>query len=123
MSANPDSTLPSRRIPVIVLIAPGSELLAACTEMARHLDEMPNVQVADVARASTVIAEWRPFAVLILEPVFAFDPSEFESLAEAVGAGVMVIDPEEASTALVPRLLPRLKEMFAWWEARQAVSP
>jgi len=123
MSASPDSTLPSRRIPVIVLITPGRELHLACEEVARQLDEAPAVKVADMTTASTVIAESRPFAVVVPEAVFAFDPKEFESLAAAVGAGVLAVDPDEAPPALVRRLLPRLRSMFEWWEARQAVSP
>lgn len=118
-----DSTLPAQRIPVLVVISPGPELLSMLEDIARKLDEVPTVKSADVASAATVLAEWRPFAVIIPEPVFAFDSQEFGSIAHSVGAELVVVNPEDSADAITARLVPRLKEIFGWWQARQAVSP
>jgi len=123
MFAISDSTIPGRRIPVVVLITPGAALLAVCEKVVHYLDEVPTVKVADLVTASTIIAEWRPFAVVIPEPVFAFDPEEFASLARSVGAHVLVVETENASTALVGRLFPKLNAALASWEARRGGSP
>ena len=123
MTRSPDSTLPASRVPTLVLIAPTPELFAACDAVARGLPDAPALKIADVAGAASIVAEWRPFAVIIPATVFAFDPDEFRALAGAVGAELLPVATEDSKEAIEARLAPRLGEVLAWWQAKEVVSP
>lgn len=115
MSRSPDSTLPSRRIPSVVLITPRPELLAALERVVEGIDEAPRVKTADLKDAATMVAEWRPFAVIIPADVLAFDPGEFQALARDVGAEVIAYDADAGSHDVAARLLPGLQAALLRW--------
>jgi hypothetical protein len=111
----PFSTIPARRLPVLVVIAPDKGLLDACHETLRYVSAA-RVEVADVRGAATLVASKRPFAVVLEEDVFSFDPSEFEALGRDVGAEIVLVPANIAPEDRVPLLLPRLKAAFKKWE-------
>ena len=116
----PDSTLPSRLVPTLVLVMPESGLLDACLQATSALTPVPSVEVTDVKSAATVVARWRPFAVLVSEEIFDFDPEEFRALARDVGAELITIAPGDSYGVVSSALLPRLTGALAMWERRQA---
>jgi hypothetical protein len=115
MARPPFSTIPERRLPVLVVIAPGRALLEACYET-MHFVTAGRVEVADVKNIATRVAAERPFAIVLEEDVFAFDPREFEALGKDVGAEIVTVPAEAAHDALLSRLLPALKGAFGRWE-------
>jgi hypothetical protein len=115
MARPPISTIPERRLPVLVAIAPGKTLLEACIET-MHFVTVGRVEIADIKNVATRVAEERPFAIVVEEDVFAFDPAEFQALARDVGSEIVTVPAEAAHDALVSHLLPALKAAFRRWE-------
>jgi hypothetical protein len=74
------------------------------------------IEVADVRGAATVVAAQRPFAVVLEDDVFAFDPAEFEALGRDVGAELVIVPAGTAPDDRMPLLLPKLKAAFQRWE-------
>jgi CheY-like chemotaxis protein len=116
------STMPSPAIPVVVMIAPGEELLSSCPEIIRKLDDPPTVRVAGLVDASTVVARCRPFALVITDDVFAFDPQGFATLARGVGAEVIVLETDRQIRAVGAALSSSLSAALVRWKARQSVA-
>lgn len=111
-------TLPETRAAVLVVVSPADALLAACRESVRYV-VAANVEVTDVKSVATDVAKWRPFAIVIEEELFAFDPQEFIALARDVGAEVITAPAGAPEDELVTVLLPRLKASFHRWEATE----
>lgn len=123
MRRGPDSTLPSERLPAVVLVTPEPHHVAACEQVVRGFREGPVVKITDVRGAATTVGEWKPFAVVIPEPVYGFDPREFDSLAKAVGAEVIVVTAAQPAEEVVKNLAPRLRASLSWWQARGLAAP
>jgi hypothetical protein len=121
VSRPPFATIPERRVPVLVVIAPGDLLLDACYET-MHYVVVGRVIKADLKSATTVVAAHRPFAIVFEEDVFAFDPREFKDLGRDVGAEIVTVPAEASHDALVSRLLPELKAAFRRWERKKSSS-
>ncbi len=115
MARGPDSTLPSRRIPTVVLIGSRADALERLVLAVRELDEVPNVRSVELKDAATVVAESRPFAVVVPRDLFAFDPREFEALARDVGALVIAYDADASGDALAATLTPKVRAAFRQW--------
>ena len=112
------STIPEKRMAVLVAVSPSEELLAACRESTRYVGAT-NVEVTGVKSVATDVAKWRPFAIVIEEELFAFDPSEFIALARDVAAEVVTVPTSLGRDELVAILLPRLKVALKRWEATE----
>ena len=115
MARNPDSTLPSRRVPSIVLVASAPELLAALQREVQRFGDAPNLKAADLESLTTIVAEWRPFAVIVAADVLAFDHREFRALARDVGAEVMVYEADTPVDQVVSLLLPDVEAALLMW--------
>lgn len=113
------STIPEQRVAVVVAVAPSAELLAACRESVRYLTAT-NVEVTDVKSVATDVAKWRPFAIIVEEELFAFDPNEFIALARDVAAEVITVPGGARRDELMAVLLPRLKKTFRRWESSES---
>lgn len=105
-------------MPVLVVVSPSDALLAACRESARYVMAV-NVEVTDVKSVATDVAKWRPFAIVIEEELFAFDPNEFIALARDVAAEVITVAASGERDEFVTVLLPRLKTALRRWEATE----
>ncbi len=116
MARRPFSTIPDSRVPAVVVIAPSEALLEACRESLRYV-VVATLEATGVKEAATNIARLRPFAIVIEEDVFDFDPAEFEALARDVGGEVVAVPGAADSETLLSLLLPRLKGAFARWSA------
>ncbi len=114
-----DSTLLSCPIPAVILLEPEPELLAAIERGITALGEPPAVKAAGLAEAANVIAEWRPFAVIVPADVFASDAVEFRALARDVGAEVITYDAHSGTRDVAGLLLPELQSAFDRWAKRE----
>ncbi len=117
MARPPFSTLPERRVPVLVVIAPSKATLDACYETMRYV-AVSRIEVTGVSQATTLVAEHRPFAIVLEEDVFAFDPREFQALGRDVGAEIVTVSGQSQHDPLISRLLPELKAAYRRWEQR-----
>jgi hypothetical protein len=103
---------------VLVVVAPSGELLSACRESARYVSGA-TVEVTDVKSMATDVAMWRPFAIVIEEELFAFDPNEFIALARDVAAEVVTVPGNARKDELLAIIIPRLKAAFRRWDATE----
>jgi len=120
MSRSSDSTLLSLPIPSVVLITPEPSLLTAIERGFVKLAEPPALKSSELPEAATLIAEWRPFAVIVPADVFALDAAEFRALARDVGAEVFTYDPKSGSHDVAERLLPELLLALGRWATRES---
>lgn len=117
VARQPLSTIPDTRLPVLVLIAPSKATLGLCQEAMRQFAG-GSVEVTDVKGATTFVAARKPFALVLDEDVYAFDPREFRALGRDVGAELITIPAATARGRLLARLLPELESAYRRWQRR-----
>jgi hypothetical protein len=118
MSRSPDSTLPSRPIPVVVIVGPTSAKLDNWLAVLRNLEEAPSIQIANLSNVTTVVARWRPTAILIEQELFEFDEREFEELARDVNAELITVEEGSGRETLEAAVLPTVRAALARWRAQ-----
>jgi len=115
--ASRDATRPHRRIPAVVVITASDGLVEACRQ-AVHAITFAVVEACGLDEVSTCVAKWRPFAMVLDQDLFAFDPKEFAALAQDVGAELICIqDTGSSREQLISRLVPALRRAFSRSEA------
>jgi hypothetical protein len=93
----------------IVVVVGGPRELIEATRLAAGIAAAAKVETAELANAATVVATFRPFAIVMSEDVYAFDSAEFDALARDVNATLLKIDMERMDpTKLERTLMPRL---------------
>jgi len=93
----------------VVVIVGGPAALIAATRQASGLVAAARVETAEMATAATVAATHRPFAIVMSEEVYGFDPAEFDALARDVNATLIRIDMANMTqTKLERTLMPKL---------------
>jgi protein-S-isoprenylcysteine O-methyltransferase Ste14 len=83
---HPDSTIPQFPNPVIVVIAPAADQCDEYRRLGQELHVAPTVVVSDVQNAATMVAQWRPFAIILDQQWLEFDAEGFKALSRDVGA-------------------------------------
>jgi hypothetical protein len=115
----PDTTIPGRPTPTVILVMPESRLLDACLHAVSELPEVPRMEVTDVKGTATAVARWRPFALILQEELYDFDPEEFKALAKDVGAEIIMVRADSEYGDIAAFLPPRLRSALDNWEARE----
>jgi hypothetical protein len=89
--------------PVVLVIGGPEDLFAACADIARSLEAEALPVIPE--RAAQVAAEYRPFAIVLLDEIYEREPLEHEALARDVGARIVRVSekgiPVEALEALL----------------------
>lgn len=92
-----------------VVVVGGPRELVDAVRQAAEVAASAKVETAEIANAATVIATFRPFAIVMSEDVYAFDPVEFDSLARDVRATLFKIATAGMDTRKLERnLMPKL---------------
>ena len=104
---------------MIVVIAPAAEQLDSYRGLAQELHVAPTVVVSDVRGAATMVAEWRPFAIVLDEQWFAFDADGFKALSRDVGAELVAVKGDIRDRTERERVLGVLKTALLHWEERE----
>ena len=98
--------------PCVVVVGGTDQLVEACRRVAAGLASA-RVEPCEVVNVATKAAEYRPFAMVVTENVYEFDPLEFEALARDVGAELLTVSGGSASVGRLEReLLLPLEEAF-----------
>jgi hypothetical protein len=118
MSGCTDSTLPSRPVPSVVIVAPAPDMLDSWLEILQRLRDVPNVRLTDLAGVATTVAQWRPLAVLVERELFEFDREAFNLLARDVGAELIVAEGSARKEQIAAALLRQLETALGRWRAR-----
>lgn len=108
MDNTPSTLTQTLELMVVVIGGPDTLVHAVRRVAATHIGA--GVAVATVTDAATVVAENRPFAILVSAELHALDPPEFGALARDVRARLMSVDthersPKQIADTITPLLL------------------
>lgn len=117
MSGSTDSTLPSRPVPSVVIVAPTPDMLDSWLEILQRLGDVPSVRLTDLAGAATAVAQCRPLALLVERELFEFDREGFNMLARDVGADLIVAEGSARKEQVAAALLRELETALVRWRA------
>ena len=108
-----DTTERAVNVPVVLVVG-STELAARCREVVRSPRATPaHVKECDVSSTSTMVARWRPLAIVLTEDLYAFDAPEFDALAKDVKSMLVRVQRERVTAAqLEPMLLPALERYW-----------
>ena len=113
-SRGEEPTLRPARVPIVLIAGGPDQLLSAAQQVAG--DESPAivVEACGALAVATAAATLRPFALVLNQDIFAFDPDEFAALANAVGAELVVVKVLDGGAAapLEQALRPSLRAAF-----------
>src|SRR5689334_9008323 len=93
----------------VVVVVGGPRELVEATRLAAGIAAAAKVETAELGSAATVVATFRPFAIVMSEDIYAFDSAEFDALARDVNATLLKIDMGGMDAAKLERtLMPKL---------------
>jgi hypothetical protein len=108
-----DTTERTVNVPVVLVVG-SAELTERCREVVRSPRATPaHVKECDLTMAATMVARWRPLAIVLTEDLYAFDATEFDALAKDVKSMLVRVQRERVTAAqLEPMLLPALERYW-----------
>jgi hypothetical protein len=89
----------------IVVVVGGPRELVEATRQAAGIAAAARIETAELSNAATVVATFRPFAIVMSEDVYAFDAAEFDALARDVNATLLKIDTQGTDPGKFERIL------------------
>src|SRR5438128_1399763 len=92
MSRSKDETLKAREEPTVLLVVSSQEFEGRCQSAVEGAGAA--VRTSTVAKVATAAARWRPLVIVVPQPVYDFDPREFDDLARDVCGVVLQVDTE-----------------------------
>ena len=92
-ASNPEDqpTMRHRKVPCVLVVGGTEELVAATTRVANGESPAIGIEVCGAANAPSLAARLRPFALVLNQEIFDFDPEEFTALARDVHADLVVV--------------------------------
>ncbi|AUX25752.1 hypothetical protein SOCEGT47_063030 [Sorangium cellulosum] len=90
-------------VPVVIVAGCPAELVAACRDAGARLGVA--VREADLRSLRAVVGASRPYAVLVMEDLYRFDPALFDAIARKAPASLVRLEHREAHDPEVRRLL------------------
>lgn len=107
--ADEQSTLYQESPPAVLLVGVEESVRQACVAAAVAAGAL-RTEACDVGAMPSLAAALRPFAIVIPETTYEFDPDEFEALAQSVGGETIKIpDRGLSGPKLVDWLVPPLE--------------
>lgn len=107
------TTLRPARAPVVLVLGGPDELVAAARRVAQGESPMIAVEACGAVTAASAAAQLRPFALVLTQDIYAFDPDEFKALARDVHADLVVLKLTQTNAAFLDQALrPSLRSAF-----------
>lgn len=88
-----------------VVVVGGPPALVEATQLVAQLLPRVSVQSCAVPQAATTVAKALPFAIVMSEDVYVFDPHEFDALARDVRAKLVQVPSDQSAVDPLARLL------------------
>lgn len=106
-------TVRPARKPVVLVAGGPEELVQAAREIMRVESGAVDVEACGAITIATVAASLRPFALVLSQDLYAFDPEEFAALARDVQAELVVVKVTANTGPLLEQALrPSLRAAF-----------
>ncbi|MFI5308136.1 MAG: hypothetical protein ACHQ53_12325 [Polyangiales bacterium] len=118
-----DSTLRPMRVPVVLVAGGPDELIAATKQVAGLESPLIQVEACGAASVASMAASLRPFALVVSQDIFAFDPDEFTALARDVQAELVVLKLTGTAGFLEQALRPSLRAAFRRFRTEAESGP
>jgi hypothetical protein len=108
-----EPTLRPERIPIVLVAGGPDDLVAAARHVAAAESPTIMVEVCAAVEVTSSAASLRPFALVVSQDVYAFDPDEFAALARDVNADLVLIKVKGGGAAFLEQALrPSLRAAF-----------
>lgn len=125
--APPKDTVPTfrpARTPVVLVAGGPDELFAAAQRAAQIESPSIVVEACGAVMAATIAASVRPFALVLSQDIYSFDPAEFSALARDVQAELVLVKVSDANVGFLEQALkPSLRSAFRRFRAEQQSGP
>ena len=105
--ADASTTARVAHIPVVLALGFSDVFVERARDLALAMVPPALLKGCDVVSIATLAARWRPFAILALAEIAAFDRPELEALAMSVGAALLELPDENVSEEWLKRELER----------------
>jgi hypothetical protein len=120
----PVPTFRPERTPVVLVAGGPDELLAAAQRAAQIESPSIVVETCGALTAATVAASVRPFAIVVSQDIYSFDPTEFSALARDVQAELVVVKVSSGNAGFLEQALrPSLRNAFRRFRTEQQSGP
>jgi hypothetical protein len=124
LSVGDQSTLRPARVPVVLVAGGPDELVLGAREASSVQSPTIAVETCSAVDVATIAARLRPFALVVSEDIYAFDPDEFSALARDVQADLVVIKITPKSAAFLEQALrPSLRAAFRRFRTESESGP
>jgi hypothetical protein len=119
------TTLRPERVPVVLVAGGPEELVEAARRVAAGESAQIVVEACGAVSVNTAASSMRPFALIVNQDVFAFDPEEFSALARDVHAELIVLKVSAATSPgfLDQALRPSLRTAFRRFRVENESGP
>lgn len=97
-----------KRVAAMVLVSSRAKHIEACQRCADRM--AVHLQTSVLDHVATKVARWRPFALLVDETLYEFDPREFSDLARDVGAILITLSANDDAKRLERDLMSPLTQ-------------
>jgi hypothetical protein len=118
-------TLRPERVPIVLVAGGPEELVEAARRVAAGESSQIVVEACGAASVNTAASSMRPFALVVNQDVFAFDPEEFSALARDVHAELIVLKVSAAARPgfLDQALRPSLRTAYRRFRVENESGP
>lgn len=118
-------TLRPERVPIVLVAGGPEELVEAARRVAAGESSQITVEACGAVSVNTAASAMRPFALIVNQDVFAFDPEEFSALARDIQAELIVLKVSSSTSAgfLDQALRPSLRTAFRRFRVENESGP
>jgi hypothetical protein len=117
-------TVRPARAPIVLVAGGPDELFSAAQRVAEIESPSITVQACGAATAASVAASVRPFALVLSQDIYAFDPEEFSALARDVQTELIVVKLSPGNAGFLEQALrPSLRNAFRRFRVEQQSGP
>jgi hypothetical protein len=95
-------------LPVVVVVGAPKKVVTVCESCAATVSA--RVEACALDSAATTVAQYRPFALLVPDFLYDFDPREFDALCRDVDASLIVLRSDLPLHRIRGELLPSLMD-------------
>jgi hypothetical protein len=112
------------RAPVVLVLGGPDELVEAARRVAKAEAPSIAVEVRGAVNSASAVANLRPFALVMSQDIYGFDPEEFTALARDIQADLVVLKVTQKNVGFLEQALrPSLRNAFRRFRTETESGP
>jgi hypothetical protein len=112
------------RPPVVLVVGGPDELAEAARRVAQRESPTITVEVCGASDAASAASSSRPFALVLSQDIYGFDPNEFAALARDVQADLVVLKLKQVNIGFLEQAMrPSLRNAFRRFRTETESGP